>query len=49
MKENTIITLVMNNGAEIIGKYISDDFNSITIYKPKMVQASQQSWYRSDP
>jgi len=42
MKENTIITLVMNNGAEIIGKYISDDFNSITIYKPRMVQASQQ-------
>jgi hypothetical protein len=40
--KNTIITLVMNNGAEIIGKYISDDFNSITIYKPRMVQASQQ-------
>ena len=32
----------MSNGAEIIGKFIADDFNSITIYKPRMVQASQQ-------
>jgi hypothetical protein len=32
----------MSNGAEIIGKYIADDFNSIIIYKPRMVQANQQ-------
>ena len=32
----------MSNGAEIIGKFIADDFNSITIYRPRMVQASQQ-------
>ena len=42
MKKDTIVTLVMNNGGEIIGKFIADDFNSITIYKPRMVQASQQ-------
>lgn len=32
----------MSNGAEIIGKFIADDFNSITIYKPRMVQVNQQ-------
>jgi len=42
MKENTIVTLVMSNGAEIIGKYIADDFANITVYRPRMVQASQQ-------
>ena len=40
--KNKIVTLVMSNGAEIIGKFIADDFNSITIYKPRMVQATQQ-------
>tara|TARA_B100000900_G_scaffold80669_1_gene64985 strand:+ start:2568 stop:2861 length:294 start_codon:yes stop_codon:yes gene_type:complete len=40
--KNKIVTLVMSNGAEIIGKYIADDFNSIIIYKPRMVQATQQ-------
>jgi hypothetical protein len=33
--KNKIVTLVMSNGAEIIGKFIADDFNSITIYKAK--------------
>ena len=32
----------MSNGAEIIGKYITDDFNNIIIYKPRMVQATTQ-------
>jgi hypothetical protein len=40
--KNKIVTLVMSNGAEIIGKYITDDFNSIIIYKPRMVQATAQ-------
>jgi hypothetical protein len=42
MKKDTIVTLVMNNGAEIIARYIEEDFNTITVYKPRMVQASQQ-------
>ena len=42
MKKDTIVTIALNNGVEIIGKYLADDFNSITIYKPRMVQASQQ-------
>ena len=42
MKENTIVTLVMVNGAEIIGKFISEDFANTTVYRPRMVQASQQ-------
>ena len=32
----------MSNGVEIIGKYITDDFNNIIIYKPRMVQATAQ-------
>lgn len=40
MKKDTIVTLVMNNGAEIIARYIEEDFNTITVYKPRMVQAS---------
>ena len=42
MKPNEIATLVMNNGMEIIGKYIEEDFSTITLYRPRMVQASQQ-------
>ena len=42
MKEGTVVTIVMNNGAEIIGKFIAEDFTTITLYKPRMVQASQQ-------
>ena len=42
MKEGTIVTLVMNNGMEIIGKFVSEDFTTITLYRPRMVQATQQ-------
>lgn len=42
MKEGTVVTLVMINGAEIIGKLVKDDFTKITLYRPRMVQASQQ-------
>jgi len=42
MKKDTIVTVVLLNGAELIGRYIGEDFNSITIYKPRMVQASAQ-------
>ena len=42
MKEGTIVTLVMNNGAEIIGRFVAEDFTTITLYKPRMIQASQQ-------
>ena len=42
MKENTVVTLVMSNGAEILGKFIEEDFSMITLYKPRMLQATQQ-------
>ena len=42
MEKNTVVTLVMNNGAEILGKFIEEDFPGITIYKPRMLQATQQ-------
>jgi hypothetical protein len=37
-----IKTLVMINGAEIIGRFVKTDEDTITIYKPRLVQATQQ-------
>ena len=37
-----IKTLVMINGAEIIGRFVKADENSIIVYKPRLVQATQQ-------
>lgn len=42
MKKDMIITVVLLNGAELIAKYIEEDFNTITVYKPRMVQAGPQ-------
>ena len=32
----------MINGAEIIGRFVKTDENSIIVYKPRLVQATQQ-------
>jgi len=37
-----IKTLVMINGAEIIGRFVKADGKSIIVYKPRLVQATQQ-------
>ena len=37
-----IKTLVMINGAEIIGRLVKEDEHYITIYKPRLVQVTQQ-------
>ena len=42
MKEDTIVTLVLTNGAEIIGKYITDDMMSYTIERPRLVQVNEK-------
>ena len=42
MEKNTVVTLVMSNGAEILGKFCEEDFSTITLYKPRMLQATQQ-------
>lgn len=42
MKEGTVVTIVMNNGAEIVGKLVSDDFNGVVINRPRMVQVTPQ-------
>lgn len=42
MKEDTIVTLVLTNGAEIIGKYITDDMVSYTIERPRLVQVNEK-------
>ena len=42
MKENDIITLVMLNGAELIGRLVVEDMVNYTIYRPRLVQVGQQ-------
>ena len=42
MEKNKVVTLVMSNGAEVLGKFIEEDFSMITLYKPRMLQATQQ-------
>lgn len=42
MNKDTIVTVVLLNGAELIGKFVEEDFNTIKINKPRMVQASPQ-------
>lgn len=37
-----VVTIVMNNGAEIVGKLVSDDFNGVVINRPRMVQVTPQ-------
>ena len=37
-----IVTLVMTTGAEIIGRHVKTDAETITVYKPRLVQATQQ-------
>ena len=35
MEKNKVVTLVMSNGAEILGKFIEEDFSMITLYTNK--------------
>ena len=42
MKQNDIVTLVLTNGAEVIGKYIVDDMMSYTIERPRLVQVNEK-------
>jgi len=41
MKEGTIVTIAMSNGAEIIGKFIKEDMMTITLYRPRLLKATQ--------
>lgn len=42
MKANSIVTAVLLNGAEIVGRFVEQDENTITIYKPRLVSPQQQ-------
>ena len=42
MEKGTVVTLVLNNGAEIVGKFVEETFSSIVINRPKIVQVTQQ-------
>jgi len=40
--ENKVVTLVLMNGAEVIGRLISVDDTSYTIERPRLVQVNEQ-------
>ena len=42
MNKDEIVTLVLINGAEVIGKWVESDSDKYIINRPRMVQASQQ-------
>jgi riboflavin synthase alpha subunit len=42
IKENDIVTLVLTNGAEVIGRYQSEDMMSYTIERPRLVQVNEK-------
>ena len=42
MMENKIVTLVLTNGAEVIGRLISTDENNYTVERPRLVQVNEQ-------
>ena len=42
MKANTIVTAVLLNGAEIVGRFVKEDDDTVVIYKPRLVSPQQQ-------
>lgn len=42
MSNIQIVTVVLINGAEIIGKLVTSDDTSITLNKPRMVQVAEE-------
>jgi len=42
-QENDIVTLVLLNGAEVIGRYKGKSEGTVTIYKPRMVSPQESA------
>ena len=42
MTKDDVVTVVLINGAEIIGKFVEDRDQTIVINKPRMVQVTQE-------
>jgi hypothetical protein len=42
MKKDDIVTLVLINGAEIIGKFVQETDQTIVLNKPRMVQVAEE-------
>jgi len=41
MKKGDVVTLVLTNGAEIIGEYVKGGSDCYVLFRPRMLQASQ--------
>lgn len=42
MTKDDIVTIVLINGAEIIGKFVQETDQHVIIHKPRMVQVTQE-------
>lgn len=42
MKKDDIVTVVLINGAEVIGRFVEEKDNTLVINKPRMVQVTQE-------
>ena len=42
MKKGDVVTLVLINGAEIVGEWVDENGDVYTLNRPRMVQANQQ-------
>lgn len=40
--KNDTVTLKLTSGEELVGRYVSEDFTSITLYKPMVLIANGQ-------
>ena len=42
MKKDDVVTVVLINGAEVIGRFVEEKDNTLVINKPRMVQVTQE-------
>jgi hypothetical protein len=42
MKKDDVVTIVLINGAEIVGRFVVDNGKTVVLNKPRMIQASEQ-------
>ena len=40
--KNKVISILFNNGMEIVGRFVSETDDELVVYKPRMAQMSQQ-------
>jgi len=42
MNKDTVVTLVLLNGAELVGRFVSQDDDNITVNKPRLIAPQER-------